>query len=178
MERYDDSVAAFLRADKLDGGAGRAMNYLGATQVDNPAGPVPAALEAICGRANSAKAQPAMITWCGALLFRKAYLANNRAAAADIIRRLRIAAKLAPDDSVASCSLGEALEWTHQLAEARHWLEICVRLRPDSTEAHYRLSRVYLGLGLKQAAAEQADLIDTANGRTRSAPEHGQHLRG
>ena len=68
-----------------------------------------------------------------------------------------------PDDAVASCSLGEALEWTQQLAEARHWLEICVRLRPQSTEAHYRLSRVYLGLGLKQAAAEQAALIDTAN---------------
>jgi Flp pilus assembly protein TadD len=163
MEKYDDSVAAFLRADKLDGGAGRALNYLGATQVDNPAGPVPAALEAICGRANSGKAEPAAVIWCSALLFRKAYLADKQAAAADIIRRLRIAAKLAPADPVASCSLGQALEWTQQLAEARHWLEICVRLRPNSTEAHYRLSRVYLALGLKQAAAEQAGLIDTPN---------------
>jgi tetratricopeptide (TPR) repeat protein len=169
MERYDESVAAFLRADKLDGGAGRALNYLGATQVDNPAGPAPAALEAICGRADSDKAEATTVAWCGALLFRKAYLDNNQAAAPDLIRRLRIAAKLAPDNSVANCSLGQALEWTEQLAEARHWLEICVRARPDSTEAHYRLSRVYLGLGLKQAAAEQADLIDTANA------EHDQH---
>jgi predicted Zn-dependent protease len=155
-ERYEDSVAAFLRADQLDGGSGRALGYLAATQLDNPAGPAPAALVAICARADSA-------SWCGALLFRKAYLSDNRAAAPEIIRRLRSAAKERPDDAVATCSLGEAIEWTQQLAEARHWLEICVRLRPQSTEAHYRLSRVYLGLGLKQAAAEQAALIDTAN---------------
>jgi hypothetical protein len=117
----------------------------------------------ICGRADSDKAGATTVAWCGALLFRKAYLGNNQAAAPDLIRRLRIAAKLAPDNSIASCSLGQALEWTEQLPEARHWLEICVRARPDSTEAHYRLSRVYLGLGLKQAAAEQADLIDKAN---------------
>ncbi len=155
-ERYEDSVAAFLRADQLDGGSGRALSYLGATQLDNPAGPAPAALVAICARANSA-------SWCGALLFRKAYLSDDRAAAPEILRRLRFAAKERPDDAVASCSLGEAMEWTQQLAEARHWLKICVRLRPQSTEAHYRLSRVYLGLGLKQAAAKQTALIDTAN---------------
>jgi tetratricopeptide (TPR) repeat protein len=155
-EKYEDSVAGFLRADKLDGGSGRALGYLGATQLDNPAGPAPAALTAICARSDSA-------SWCGALLFRKAYLADNRSAGPEIVRRLRMAVKERPDDAVASCSLGEAMEWTQQLAEARHWLEVCIRLRPQSTEAHYRLSRVYLGLGLKQAAAEQAALIDTAN---------------
>jgi tetratricopeptide (TPR) repeat protein len=159
-ERYEDSVAAFLRADQLDGGTGRALSYLGATQLDNPAGPAPAALEAICARADSASSAT---SWCGALLFRKAYLSDNRAAAPEILRRLRLAVEQRPDDAVASCSFGEALEWTQQLAEARHWLEICVRMRPQSTEAHYRLSRVYLGLGLKRAAAEQAGLIDTAN---------------
>ena len=159
-EKYEDSVAAFLRADQLDGGSGRALSYLGATQLDNPAGPAPAALVAICARADSASDSA---SWCGALLFRKAYLSDDRAAAPEIIRRLRFAAKERPEDAIASCSFGEAMEWTQQLREARHWLEICVRLRPKSTEAHYRLSRVYLELGLKQAAAEQAALIDTAN---------------
>jgi tetratricopeptide (TPR) repeat protein len=135
-ERYEDSVAAFLQADKLDGGSGRALSYLGATQLDNP--PAPAALAAICGRAETG-------SWCGALLFRKAYLSDDRTATPEIIRRLRLAAKGRPDDAVASCFLGEAMEWT------------------QSTEAHYRLSRVYLGLGLKQAAAKQTALMDTAN---------------
>jgi DNA-binding transcriptional regulator YdaS (Cro superfamily) len=47
--------------------------------------------------------------------------------------------------------------------EARHWLEMCVRLKPDSAEDHYRLSRVYQVLGLRQAAAEQAKLITNAD---------------
>jgi predicted Zn-dependent protease len=163
IERYDDSVSAFLRADKLDGGSGRALTYLGATQMDSSIGPSPAAVEAICRRAALAPAEPIGVKWCAALVFRQAYLANHQAAAPDIIRRLREAARLAPDDPVADCSLGHALEWTQQLAEARHWLEICVRLRPDSAEDHYRLSRVDEALGLKQQAAEQADLTEKAN---------------
>ena len=163
LERYDDSVSAFLRADKLDGGSGRAISYLGATQVDSPAGPIPAAVDAICGRADSHPAESATVTWCGAVLFRKAFLAGDRSAAPEVIRRLRSATKLAPDDPVANCTLGNALEWTEQLTQARHWLEICVRLRPDSAEDHFRLSRVYQRLGLTQAAREQADLTLKSN---------------
>ncbi len=163
LEKYDDSVSAFLRADKLDGDSGRAISYLGATQVENAAGPAPNAVDAICDRAASHITDSTAVTWCGALLFRKAYLADNQSAAPDVIRRLRVATKLAPGDPVANCSLGHALEWTEQLAEARHWLEICVRQRPESVEDHYRLSRVYQGLGLKQAAAEQANLTVAAN---------------
>ena len=99
MDKYDDSVAAFLRADKLDGGPGRATSYLGATQVDNAAGPIPAAVDAICDRADSHPTESAAATWCGALLFRKAYLADNQSAAPDVIRRLRVATKLAPGRS-------------------------------------------------------------------------------
>jgi len=163
MEKYDESVSAFLRADKLDGGGARALTYLGATQVDNPAGPIPAAVEAICGRADSSSAESTAIQWCGALLFRKAYLAGNQAAAPDVIRRLHMVADLAPRDAAATCWLGRALEWAENLDQARHWLESCVRLRPNSAEDHYRLSRVYQALGLKQAAALQAELTDKAN---------------
>jgi len=163
MEKYDNSVSAFLRADQLDGGSGRALSYLGATQVENAAGPIPAAVDVICGRTDSRTEASAAIIWCSALLFRRAYLAGDQSAAPDVIRRLRAATKLAPGDPVANCSLGRALEWTQQLAEARHWLEICVQLRPDSSEDHYRLSRVYQGLGLKKAAAAQVEFIDKVN---------------
>ena len=163
MERHEDSVAAFLRAAELDPGSGQAISYLGGTQLHNALGPVPAAADAICSLADTSKAKPATVTWCGALLFRKAYLAGNQAAAPEIIRRLRTATRLAPDDPVANCSLGNALEWTQQLAEARRAMEICVRLRPDSAEDHYRLSRIDARLGLAQAAAEQAELTRKSN---------------
>jgi len=126
------------------------------------AGPIPAAVDAICDRADSHTSESSTVTWCGAVLFRQAFLAGDQSAAGEIIRRLRGAVKLAPDEPVANCTLGYALEWTQQLAEARHWLEVCVHLRPDSAEDHYRLSRVYQMLGLKQAAAEQVKLITHA----------------
>ena len=163
IEKYDDSVSAFLHANTLDGNAGRALSYLGATQVDNPGGPNPGAVDAVCARANSHPTEAATVSWCGALLFRKAYLAGDQSAAPDAIRRLRNAARLAPTDPIANCALGRALEWTEQLPEARHWLEVCLQLRPDSAEDHYRLSHVYQRLGLTHAAAEQADLTNKAN---------------
>ena len=163
LEKYDDSVSAFLRADKLDNGSGRPLGYLGATQMENSAGPSQAAVDTICARADSDAQQSNAVIWCSALLFRKAYLAGDRSAAPGIVARLRRAAKLVPNDPVTNCSLGEALQWTEQSTEARHWLEICVKLRPNSAEDHYRLSRVYRGLGLKQAAAEQAKFTERNN---------------
>jgi tetratricopeptide (TPR) repeat protein len=163
LEKYDGSVSAFLRADKLDNGSGRPLGYLGATQMENSAGPSQPAVDTICARADSDTKQSNAVIWCGALLFRKAYLAGDRSAAPGIVVRLRRAAKLVPNDPVTNCSLGEALQWTEQSAEARHWLEICVKLRPNSAEDHYRLSRVYQELGLKQAAAEQARFTDKSN---------------
>jgi len=163
LEKYEDSVTAFLRADKLDNGSGRPLGYLGATQMENSAGPSQAAVDTICDRADSDTKQSNAIIWCSALLFRKAYLAGDRSAAPAIVARLRRAAKLMPNDPVTNCSLGEALQWTEQSSEARHWLEICVKLRPHSAEDHYRLSRVYQGLGLKQAAAEQVKLTQKTN---------------
>lgn len=163
LEKYDNSVSAFLQADKLDSQSGRAIRYLGATQLESADGPTPAAIGAVCGSPGSEREQSLMATWCSALLFRKAYLGGNKAAVSDIIQKLRVANSFAPDDPVASCSLGQAFQWTEQLADARHWLEICVRLRPNSAEDHYRLSRVYRELGLTKAAAEQAQLTDRSN---------------
>ena len=155
IEKYDESVSAFLRAAQFDSDSERALNYLGATQAESPAGPSRSAMDAICGRAEAHPRSSIPVTWCGALLFRKAYLAGDQPGAQAAIRRLRSATMLAPKDPIANCFLGRALVWTGQNVEARHALEICVRLRPESAEEHYRLSRLYQELKLKQAAAEQ-----------------------
>jgi Flp pilus assembly protein TadD len=163
QEEYDDSVSAFLRADQLEAGAGRVLNYLGATQADSPAGPSSTAIIAVCSRADSHRADSAAFTWCGVLRFRKAYIAGDRVAAREINSELRKAATLDPADPVATCWLGRALAWTEQLADARRWLEACVRLRPEIAEDHYQLSRVYVAMGLKQLAARQAALTTKLN---------------
>jgi predicted Zn-dependent protease len=162
QEKYDDSASAFLHADELDHRSGHILGYLGETQLRRETGPNQDAVSAICNRADSGSDDPAAVTWCAALLFRKAYLAGDQASASDVIRRLRMAINLTPDDPIANCSLGHALEWTAQLTEARHWLETCVALRPGSAEDHFRLSRVYQRLGLAQEAREQADLTAKA----------------
>lgn len=177
LENYEESASAFLRADQLDGNSGRAIAYLASTQLEIPTGPLPAAIDAICGFATRHPADGASAAWCGALLFRKAFLSDDKAAAPDVIRRLRLATRLAPGNSVANCSLGHALEWTSQWAEARRSLEVCVRLRPDSAEDHYRLRQVYLALGLTQAAAEQADLTVKANTQENPNPIKNQFVQ-
>jgi len=163
VEKYDDSVAAFLHAAELDGGSGRVLGYLGATQMDSAAGPSSAAVNFICNRAESGSEDSVAMAWCGALLFRKAYLSGNRSAMVEVIPRLRTALKLAPSDPVANCSLGRALAWIQRSAAARSFLENCVRLRPDSTEDHYHLGEVYRSLGLRHKAEEQAAVITKIN---------------
>lgn len=157
-EKYDESVAAFLHADQLDSDSDRALNYLGATQAESPAGPSPSAIDAVCRRAEIHPRSSGPLSWCGALLFQKAYLAGDQQGAQAAIRRLLFATRLDSEDPVANCFLGRALEWTGQIAEARRPLEVCVQLRPESAEEHHRLSRLYQEMKLKREASEQDTL--------------------
>jgi predicted Zn-dependent protease len=170
LERYDDSIAAFLRAEELGDHSGRALNYLAATQIDNAAGPAPAAITAICSRADAHPDEVAASSWCGALLFQKAYASDDTVGADAAIRRLRAVVRLSPDNAVSSCALGNALHWKGQLVEARHSLETCVRLRPNSVADHYRLCHVYLELGLTKLASEEEALTV----RTQAAHDENQ----
>jgi predicted Zn-dependent protease len=121
---------------------------------------------AICRSADSGAVRPVASSWCGALLFQKAYLANDRPAAQEAMRRLRGAASLSPNDPVAICSLGQALAWSEQWAGARSQLEHCVRMKPNSALDHYKLSHVYRQLGLMQEARAEADLTKKATAET------------
>jgi tetratricopeptide (TPR) repeat protein len=155
-EKYDESATALLRAVELEVGSEHALNYLGATQLDTDSEPLPKAIEAVCSRADSHPNDPVPVIWCGALLFRKAYLSGDRQSSNVAVARLQHAIELAPRDPVANCVLGRAYAWTENFSEARQRLEICVRLRPDSAQDHYSLSRVYSALGLKKAASSEA----------------------
>jgi predicted Zn-dependent protease len=165
-DQFDDSASALLHANELEPQSELAVSYLGVTQTHRPDGPNPAAVAAICSSADSSAARPVASSWCGALLFQSAYLANNQSKAQQAIRRLRVAATLSPSDPVAICSLGEALAWSEEWTAARTQLEHCVRMLPNSALDHYKLSHVYRKLGLTQAAQAEADLTKKATGET------------
>jgi tetratricopeptide (TPR) repeat protein len=165
-ERYDESATALLRAAQFEVGSEHALNYLGATQMDTDSEPLPKAIEAVCSRADSHPEDLVPVTWCGALLFRRGYLSGDQKSSDVALARLQHAIALAPRDPVANCVLGRAYAWTEKLPEARRRLELCVRLRPDSAQDHYSLSRVYSELGLKKAASIEAEQTATLDSRS------------
>jgi len=162
LQKEDESVAAFLRADELSGNSSEVIGYFGVSQLGNPDGPSEIAVKAACARADANPNDPSSLSWCGTLLFRRASLAGNQSGLPEILRRLQSATRLQPEDPVATCSLGSALAWGEQWQTARHWLETCVRLQPGLAEGHYRLSRVYKELGLEKEAHQQAELTQKA----------------
>jgi tetratricopeptide (TPR) repeat protein len=161
LGQYDQSAAAFLHAEQFENNSGRILNYLGSTQAESPSGPSEQAIHALCSRADADPHDAVAAEWCGALLFRKAYLDGDQTESKSAITHLRAAAALSPKDPVSYCFLGRALFWDREPAEARRWLETCVRMKPESSEEHYRLSLVYRELNLKQAASQQAALADS-----------------
>lgn len=162
LQKEDESVAAFLRADKLSGNSSQVIGYFGVSELGNADGPSEIAVKAACARADANPNDPTSLSWCGTLLFRRASLAGNQSALPEILRRLQSATRLRPEDPVATCSLGSALAWGEQWQPARHWLETCVRLQPGLAEGHYRLSRVYKELRLEKEAHQQAELTQKA----------------
>jgi len=162
LQKEDESVAAFLHADKLSGNSSRVIGYFGVSQLGNADGPSEIAIKAACARADAIPNDPTSLSWCGTLLFRRASLAGNQSALPEILRRLQSATRLQPEDPIATCSLGSALAWGEQWQTARYWLEACVRLQPGLAEGHYRLSRVYKELGLEKEAHQQAELTQKA----------------
>jgi tetratricopeptide (TPR) repeat protein len=176
MEQYEESASAFLHAAQLENNSGRIWNYLGSTQTENPSGPSQQAIDGLCTRADANPRDAVAAEWCGALLFRKAYITGDRAGSEPAIARLRLATALAPKDPVAYCFLGRALFWSGKTLEARRWLETCVRLDPESAEEHYRLSQVYQELNLKQAAAQQSALAESLKSKAGQQSPTEQNL--
>jgi predicted Zn-dependent protease len=162
LQKEDESVAAFLRADQLSGNSSQVIGYFGVSQLGNADGPSEVAVKAACARADASPNDPTSLSWCGTLLFRRASLAGNQSALPEILRRLQSATRFQPEDPIATCSLGSALAWGEKWQTARHWLETCIRLQPGLAEGHYRLSRVYKELGLEKEAHQQAELTQKA----------------
>ncbi|MGC2195067.1 MAG: tetratricopeptide repeat protein [Terriglobales bacterium] len=158
VDRSPDSIHALLEATKLDGKDGLAARYLGEITLQDSATPDPVAVKRVCAFADAHPVHKTANALCGGVLLRVAQDSGDTSRGPEILHRLREAVRIAPDEPVARCQLGKALEWSQQWREARTQMEKCVRLDPDSPEGHYRLARVYRRLGLSALAGEQTSL--------------------
>lgn len=169
LQRYKKATRALIQAVKLEQHSDFALNYLGITQLDQPAGVNREAVSAVCQRADSNLRDRLAATYCGALMLRKASKMNDDSQSKEILQRLHEAVRLAPQSPIANCALAKALEWVGQWPEARSQMETCVRLQPDSSQYHYRLGQIDEHLGLRKEAQHQFKLQEVANQKMRES---------
>ncbi len=155
VDRSSDSIRTLVEATRLDTRNVLAVQYLGEITLQDSATPDPTAVKQICDFADSHRASKTANAFCGGVMLRVAEDSGERSGQQEIMRRLRLAVQVAPDEPIARCELGKAFEWSQQWPEARMQMERCVRLDPDSPESHYRLARIYRRLGLTTLAGEQ-----------------------
>jgi tetratricopeptide (TPR) repeat protein len=156
VNRDSDATATLLGAMRLPSGRAFVLDYLGDLLIDQGDTPDTGVVKEVCGDADAHPESATAQAVCGGLLLRvQADRADAAAQYSGPLARLRKAVQLAGDNATARCQLGKALELNQQWRDARQQMEECVRLRPDSTEWHYRLSRIYLRLGLGDLAKEQ-----------------------
>ena len=165
LEQYPQAVKELLEASQMDPKSELAINYLGEIQLQQPGSPEPAAIREICHYADSHPDKAEGLAYCGALELRVEHDRGAAAPSEGTLGRLQLAARLMPANATAHCGLGQALEWSQQWREAETQMQACIRLRPDSVEAHYRMANIARHLGETERAQEEIRLHDEAQQR-------------
>jgi tetratricopeptide (TPR) repeat protein len=165
LERYQEAVKVLLEASQMDAKSELAIDYLGEIQLQQPGSPEPAVIGEICRYADSHPDKAEGLAYCGALELRVEHDRGATAPSAGTLGRLQQAARLMPANTTARCGLGQALEWGQQWREAETEMQACLRLRPDSVEAHYRMANIARHLGETERAQKEIRLHDEAQQR-------------
>lgn len=165
LEQYPEAIKTLLEALEMDPKSDLAIGYLGEIQLQQPVSPDPEAIDRVCRYADSHPGNGEALGDCGALRLRLEHDRGDAAPSAGTLERLRRAARLVPGSATAHCGLGQALEWTRQWQEAEGQIEACIRLRPESVEAHYRAANIARHLGETERAQQELKLHDTAQQR-------------
>ena len=165
LEQYPQAVKELLKASQIDPKSELAIDYLGEFQLQQPGSPDPAAIREICRYADSHPDKAEGLAYCGALELRVEHDQGATAPSASTLDKLQKAARLMPANATARCGLGQALEWDQQWQEADTQMQACIRLRPDSVEAHYRMANIARHLGETERAQKEIRLHDEAQQR-------------
>ncbi len=178
LEDYTGAAKDLMAAGRLGKDSGMAYQYLGETQLEQPAAADSAAIAQLCRYSDAHPHDSRLLGYCGALLARSEHERGAPAPSQGAMRRLETAARLDPNDATARCELGKAYEGMKQWQPARANLEVCTRLTPDSSENHYRLARVCQALHNLPCAKQQTQLHDEAVKKVVSQnSEHDRTLR-
>jgi len=138
------------------------LTYLGDIQMNQASAPDPDALARLCQYADQQPRGGKMYFYCGALTFRRDYTSGDKTHSEEIIKMLRRASRDLPEDPSPRCQLGRVYRWLDRWQEALHESESCVRMDPDSAEAHYRLAQIYQHLGQQQRSKEEMKVYENA----------------
>jgi tetratricopeptide (TPR) repeat protein len=172
MGKEDEATPILQRAADLSPDPPIALKYAGDIQLDRASGPDPALISQLCKYADLHPKEATMQYYCGALLLRKDYVAENKSNMPDILRRLNNAAHRLPNDPGPHCHLERAYRWMDQWQSALQESEICVRLDPDSAQPHYRLAQIYQHLGQQERSKAEMKIYEAASQRV--ADENAQ----
>ena len=159
----DDATRYLLHAVELAPDPALALQYLGDVQMDRASAPDPAALTQLCEYSDRQPKDGHMQYYCGATLFRRDYVTRDKSHADEILRRLRTSETLLPKDVSPHCQLGKAYRWLERWPEALTESKICVRMDPNSADAHYRLAQIYQHMGQKEQSQNEVKLYEAAS---------------
>ncbi len=157
-------IFKLLQAASLDPTFVPAIHYLGEISLIQSGLPEPKVVASECKYAAAHSSDDQSNTVCGALQARVASADPGIADWAPILHRLSLVVARSPNLSLARCEYGKALDQARD-SGARMQLEACVRLDPNSIEAHYRLARMYDKIGWKDAARKELALRAAAEQR-------------
>jgi tetratricopeptide (TPR) repeat protein len=138
------------------------LTYLGDIEMNQASAPDPDALARLCQYADQQPRSGKMYFYCGALTFRRDYTSGDKTHSEEIIKLLRRASRDLPEDPSPRCQLGRVYRWLDRWQEALRESESCVRMDPDSAEAHYRLAQIYQHLGQQQRSKEEMKVYESA----------------
>lgn len=172
LQDYRSSAQSLITASLENPGSRMAVDYLGQLQLQQPVPPEPAAVHAVCQYVDAHSGGAEEMAYCGALLARVDRAHGDARPSAGAMRRLEGAARMDPGSATATCELGKDLSWAGRWEEARIQTQACVRLRPDSAEAHYWLAQIYRHFGQAELARRETALHDAAMRQMTTANAH------
>jgi len=168
----EDATRYLTHAIELSQDPKLELKYLAEVQLARASAPDAAAVSKLCDYSNRNPRDGELEYYCGAVLFRRDYITNDKSNADEILKRLHESAALLPKEASSHCQLGKAYRWLDRWQEALAESKTCARLDPDSADAHYRLAQIYQHLGQTELSEKEMKLHESASMRV--ADENAQ----
>lgn len=160
-----EATRILVRATNLAPDPTTALKYLGDIQIAQTSAPDPDALAKLCQYSEQHPKDGKTQFYCGSLIFRRDYTSGDKTHSEQIVSMLSRASRLLPADPSPRCQLGRVYRWLDRWPEALRESEACVRMDPDSAEAHYRLAQIYQHLGQRERSNTEMKVYETASKR-------------